>query len=779
MTLYALANVLVGFDLSRGETRYAWILAAAVPVQLVALALAPGGMRGLVWANVAVAAGVLVVHELVVRSSVPALRVGGRRLLRSVPWPAGALREGVLALAGAAAVACVLTWPLARDLGSSFLGSIGADASATIWWLWHLQQEGGYHVFGATHHVLGGAPFGFQESNALNLQWLLPYYPGYLLTAALGEVVAYNLVVLAGYTFSGVAMYAFVRWLGCSPLVGAWAALAYMVFPAHLARTEHASLLHFEVLALTLFAAAAAAARPSALRLGLVGLAVLGAWLTSGYFGVMAAVGAVTVAVGAAVLARPSRRVRLVAGIALAAFLGTVTVGILSSISGISVRAIREPAALDLAVYGLRLPELVIPSPGNALLGDRLGAYWAAHFHGANASETSNDLGVLTLLLAAAGLVLVLRGRRRLSARVVATVAGLGSVVVVSLLFALPSPWGPFGSWTPSHILWEVVPTFRVPSRWIAMTMTALVPIAALGLDGLRTAVERRTTRRVVGAAVVAVAMLVSLGELTTEVWRKVTPTGPVPGVYEAVERTPDGLLAEYPLKRSDVYSFWQREHGRRLVEGAPWGTFANDVERTLVDPDAPGTAERLALLGVTSIVTRPDSMDFFASDPPDVPRTDWGPGYELVENVDGTTVWRVTAPPAPAIATLPSESFVDGVVDQDGFVGNPLTGQTGTLELWSPNAQVVRLLVDAVPQGQTRTLQLRGAAGDVTFPLAGRTRISTVVRVPRGRSSLDLRIEPAQQAGEFPLHLSAPWTERTTERPALVARPLDAPTSE
>ncbi len=110
-------------------------------------------------------------------------------------------------------------------------------------------------------------------------------------------------------------MYVFVRWLGCSPLVAAWAAVAYMVFPAHLARTEHASLLHFEVLALTLFAAAAAAARPSAVRLGLVGLAVLGAWLTSGYFGVMAAVGAVTLAVGIAVLVRAGRRARFVVGV--------------------------------------------------------------------------------------------------------------------------------------------------------------------------------------------------------------------------------------------------------------------------------------------------------------------------------------------------------------------------------------------------------------------------------------------------------------------------------
>ena len=41
------------------------------------------------------------------------------------------------------------------------------------------------------------------------------------------------------------------------------------------------------------------------------------------------------------------------------------------------------------------------------------------------------------------------------------------------------------------------------------------------------------------------------------------------------------------------------------------------------------------------------------------------------------------------------------------------------------------------------------------------------VVRVPAGRSQLDLRIEPPQQAGEFPLEVSALRTERAHERRA------------
>ena len=45
MTAFSLANVFVGFHLSRGETRYAWIVAAAVPVQIVVLALVPATSR--------------------------------------------------------------------------------------------------------------------------------------------------------------------------------------------------------------------------------------------------------------------------------------------------------------------------------------------------------------------------------------------------------------------------------------------------------------------------------------------------------------------------------------------------------------------------------------------------------------------------------------------------------------------------------------------------------------------------------------------------------------
>ncbi len=131
MTLYALANVLVGFHLSRGETRYAWILAAAVPVQLAVLALVPGGIDGLVWANVAVGRWrCSSSHELFVGSSVPALRVGGAPPARAAfRGPARGSRGRARRSSARRRSPACSRGRSPRELGSAFIGSIGADAS--------------------------------------------------------------------------------------------------------------------------------------------------------------------------------------------------------------------------------------------------------------------------------------------------------------------------------------------------------------------------------------------------------------------------------------------------------------------------------------------------------------------------------------------------------------------------------------------------------------------------------------------------------------------------
>ena len=65
--------------------------------------------------------------------------------------------------------------------------------------------------------------------------------------------------------------------------------------------------------------------------------------------------------------------------------------------------------------------------------------------------------------------------------------------------------------------------------------------------------------------------------------------TTPTPPEYAAVERTPPGILAEYPLGHSDIYHLWQSKHGRALFNNAPPETPAGNARRMLLDPDPTG----------------------------------------------------------------------------------------------------------------------------------------------------------------------------------------------
>ena len=156
-----------------------------------------------------------------------------------------AVREAVYVLVGATVLVCVLFRPIAS---TRLDDRRPARTRRGVWWLWRVLHEGGYHLLGTAHHALTGAPFGWSEANGLNLQWLLPYYPTYLVAKIVGEVAAYNLALLTGYVLSGAAMYALTRYLGCGRLVSAWAGMVYIVFPWHLARTPHPSLVHLELL---------------------------------------------------------------------------------------------------------------------------------------------------------------------------------------------------------------------------------------------------------------------------------------------------------------------------------------------------------------------------------------------------------------------------------------------------------------------------------------------------------------------------------------------------
>jgi O-antigen/teichoic acid export membrane protein len=761
MGLFSLANVLVGYHLSRGETRYAWIVSAAVVPQVIALAVIPSSLQGVVWTNFVIGVVVLAAHELFVESSLPALRAAISRVSADTRARIRHLAiETALVLFACTLFVCALMWPIVTHIGSAIIGSPGSDSTGSVAWLWTLEHESGFHLLGTTHHTLSGAPFGWDEGNGLNVQWSLPYYPAYLATKLFGPVVAYNLVTLAGYILSGAAMYALVRYLRCSRPVAAWAAGAFIIFPWHFARAEHASLTHLEVLALLVLALVAATRRPTWTRFALVGLANLACWLTSGYFGGMAVITVIAFSVGAALTVPARRALVLTGGTIAAAIVASGIVAIASYASGADAGAGIEREADALKPYGLRPIELVVP-PANHLLFD-LESFWRRHMHGSpNLTEITNYLGLLTFALAIAWLVVVIRRRNGLAA----VTAGLVSAFVVGFLFALPSPVA--GITMPSKLLWNVLPAFRVPSRWDPLLMTVLLPLAALGLETVR-----RRVAAIAGIAVVAVAMVFSFLELATDRVGDFR-TVPVPPEYVALERsTPVGIVAEYPLGYSDLYRLWQRVHERPLVNGAPEGSLPDQVRHMVLDPAQPGTSSTLALLGVTAIVIHPGG----AADTPLQPREPApAAGYRLVGRFPGeASVWAVATPPATAVVTLPG-GFAAPRLVAGGVVGYPLVSPSGValMELRAKTAGVVRLVFDAITPSGTRQLRIQDAQGEHPFSLSDTTHIDANVEVPRGVSQLVLKIDPAPTSETDAVVLTQPRAEAPTGAATMRAIPV------
>jgi hypothetical protein len=549
-----------------------------------------------------------------------------------------------------------------------------------------------------------------------------------------------------------------------------WAAVVFMIFPWHLARAEHASLTHLEVLALLVLALVAATRRPTWIRFGLVGVATLACWLTSGYFGGMAVVTVIAFAVGAAFVAPRRQALLLAAGSVGAALVASGLVAIATYASGANRGAGIHPDVSALTAYGLRPLELVVPAARHLVFGGGLDAFWARHAHGSNVTEISNYLGLLTFVLAIGWLTLAFRRRSvlRLESSLAAS-AGLVAAFVVGFLFALPSPVA--GISMPSKLLWNVLPAFRVPSRWDPLLMTALLPLAALGLNALWSTLARR--RLATASAVVGAAIVVSFLELATHPVHHFR-TVPVPTEYTALERrTPRGILAEYPLGYSDIYRLWQRAHGRPLVNGAPEGSTADQARLVLLDPAQPGTAESLSLLGVTAIGVHPGG-------PADVPVQPREPsaaeGYRLVGRYpDRSSLWRVVARPAPAFVTLPA-GFAAPRLVAGSVIGYPLVASSGLLELRAKRAGVVRLVFDAIaPGGSTRQLVISDATGDHPLTVHGTTHFALNVQIVRGVSQLPVSTAPAATSEADALVLTQPRTEPASGRPVLQAGPSSA----
>ena len=495
--------------------------------------------------------------------------------------------------------------------------------------------------------------------------------------------------------------------------------------------------------------------RPTVARALLIAGATAVLWTTAGYYGVMSLV-ALAVLLPLAAIAQKRggarqafRRAAVPAVASLLVAFGVYLVGVVGS-TGEGVGASRS--AGELYTYGARPWEFVVPSYRNPIVGDETRGWLTQHLHGSNFSESSLYVGWITIVLAAGWLLWALRKRRTLPRGLGFATVALAALTATALVFSLPSPLPRTDVSMPSRLLWELTPQFRVPARFIALVMTALIPLAALALNEILRAMLRSRSRQLlvhgVATTVGAVVAFASFLELWGSPQKITTRLDIVPPEYEAVRRAPPGLLAEYPLVSSDQgitsdYLFWQYIHARPLVNGAPPGSFGDAVRQTLIDPAIPGTPQALSMLGVSTIVLRPNVYAYTGGST--APPPSLGRGFRLLARTSGgTSVWHVVAKPAPAIA-----AFASGFGPAETPPGQPtsrwLTEREGVIAFYTrrPGRYVARF--DVSSYARPRVLRLRQGGSLFVREVTSQTLAIPII-LPRGRSAIRVATDPGPE---------------------------------
>jgi hypothetical protein len=496
-----------------------------------------------------------------------------------------ALRDRRLAqLALFAALAVVHTWPLAAGL-TTWSRLDNADTALNAWilaWVAHQLPVDPLHLFDANIFHPEPRTLAFSEHMVVQGVLGLPLF-------ALGwsAVTVYNVLVLAGFALSGLAMALVVeRWTG-SARAGLVAGLAY-AFNAHtLVRFGHMQALHVQFLPLALAALhdlLDVPRWPAALRLG--------AWttlqaLTSNYLLVMTAL---AMLVGAAAAPRAwmgaagRRRLLMTGAAALGA--GLVLLPFLLPYYRASVSQGLVRPYDEVALYSGHWQDYLVT-------GGRLHyALWSHRFY---ADRTALFPGVTVLLLAAVAIARpeTWRAHRTRSMIALAVVGGLLS----------------FGAGLPGYRwLYDHVPLLqgiRGVARFGWLSLLALAVLAGVGLAWL----ERRWPRRATAIAVAA-GGLVTLEAARTPM--TFTRFEGVPPIYTQVAALPAGaVLAEFPfpdpavVQNNGPYVYASTTHFRPLLNGysgfTPASYFVHAaVARRFPSEDA---VREFGYLGVTHIV--------------------------------------------------------------------------------------------------------------------------------------------------------------------------------
>ena len=664
--------------------------------------------------------------------------------------------EAAIVLAGSLLLVLAITWPLVMNLSTETLGSgSGGDRSGYVWDVW-FNSEHGLRLWGTTVQEQINAPFGRVQPASVNTLQLVFLGPAWLVSQVTGPILALNASLLLGMTLGPAAMYLLIRWLGLGSGAAAWAGVAFALFPNALIRaTGHyplALLACFPLLLLTLWRWGE---RPNLRRAVWLAAATAFCWLSNPYYGTMAflivTVGAIVVLIRTMRSSGVGEAGRRTGQVALAqAVLVVLPLAALFWSARSAVDDTLSRSRVELDAYGARLSDYVLPDSLQEVFRQIFGdARWADI--GAPGGERDGFVGYVTLLLAAIGVMVAIRGWSSLSDRVRVALMSAAPLAAVLVWFSLATPTRWFGVTipTPSDVIYEFAPFLRAYARFAVPVTAILICLAALGL----TAVARRSI--VVGAVVVPLAIVASALELPPR--ERVPLPSNVPVLlggrlpedvpiwaWVRDEAAPDAQIYAFPaypdeqLERFHMYG--QLVHGRTIANGDPQLTgIGTDMTSAFPDPRVPGAARALSALGVDLVTVSPELYAAVGANPPNP----WHPpsGFAPVRAFDdGSAIWRVTATPLDAVAIFQRSAWWT----PERVVGRPwrYMQETARVTIYAPRAEAYRVMFQArnAEAGESRRVRLElpgGSSQEVT--VGAHRRVALDVSLQPGRNDVRL----------------------------------------
>ena len=504
-------------------------------------------------------------------------------------------------------VSALLTWPLISRPGSVLFGDYG-DARGIVWWMW-ARING---LLDAPVNPLIAAPFGMPADPGFSqpvTEWL------YIILARLfDEIAAYNLYAFLAFPLTAIATYFLLNRLLHNRIAAFAGGLVFGFCPAAVVQAAgaHASLAFNAFIPLFLLALFHNRGQRTLLSAFYVAASFALITFTALYFGYFAMYIALFFVVFDISNSKGGdtraifRNYCYAAGLAVALILPFEYQKIFRQVawSGDGPAAAWRSFS-ELGIYSSRPWEFFVPSIDHPVLGRFFYDFVLARLHGSNIPEQTLYLGLVPVGLLLAGTVLVARGRFDTGHRSHFLFFAFGALWMYFLSLPPLISLGGVSVPTVSYFAYMVLPMFRVYARFGILANFFVACAAAVVLAHLYQRMKR---------ARYYAMLAVLLPLLAFEYWS--VPPGHAravdrpPEVYQWLAKQPgDVIVAEYPMMRWEqasfyTYLFWQRIHGKRLVNGAsPENAQAWAFFEKAKDLDDPQTPALLKSVGVKYVI--------------------------------------------------------------------------------------------------------------------------------------------------------------------------------